>query len=104
MKLIYLALKKVVPEEELRPRIFWRTYGTIAWISFLFAALASMFFFASFEPEVLANSATFPMKIEALGIYTLGFFLFWILCFSCTAFACVMLALPIGKRNRVMRD
>ena len=104
MRIVYLALQKVVPKQELRPRVFWRSYATIAWVSFLFAALASMLFFAAFDPVTLANIATYPTEIDALGIYTMGFFLFWVLCFSCTAFACVMLALPINKRNKAMPE
>ena len=104
MRLLKLQLQKVVPEEELEPRVFWRSYGVIAWVSFLFAGVASMLFFATFDPVEIASLATYPVTMSALAGYTIGFFLFWILCFSCSALTCLLLALPLKKRGKVMPE
>lgn len=104
IRAIITQLKTIVPEEELESKVFLRSFGVIAWVSFLFAALASMLFFASFEPEDLAAVATFPLELSSTALYSLGFILFWILCFFCTACSCVMLALPLAKRQKSLPD
>jgi hypothetical protein len=100
LRLIWLQLQKVVPEQELEPRVFWRTYGTIAWVSFLFAGIATMLFFATFDPIEITSLATYPFTISSIGAYTLGFLLFWALCFCCTTLSCILLSLPINKRRK----
>ena len=104
LKFVTSLLHSIVPEEELQPRVLWRTYAVIAWVSFLFAALATMVFFASFEPNELALIATFPIELSANAVYTIGFFLFWILCFSCTTCSCILLSLPLSKRQKPLPD
>lgn len=98
------TLRKVVPEEELESRVFLRSFGVITWVSFLFASLASMLFFASFEPLELAAIATFPVEMSPTALYSLGFFLFWVLGFTCTTCSCVMLSLPLAKRQKTLPD
>lgn len=51
----------------------------IGWSSFAVAAVATLFFFAAFDPLVLAESATFPMQLSRPAGYTLGFLAFWFL-------------------------
>lgn len=51
----------------------------IGWSSFAVAAVATMLFFAAFDPAVLAEAATFPFKLSRFAGYTLGFFLLWAL-------------------------
>jgi hypothetical protein len=53
--------------------------GISLWVSFLGAGVATMFFFATFDPSELANIATYPMQLGASTGYSLGFFLFWLL-------------------------
>ena len=102
LRMVWAQMQKIVPEEELEPRVFWRTYGTIAWVSFLFAGLATMLFFATFDPVEIASLATYPMTMSPLAGYTIGFFLFWILCFCCSTLTCILLALPLKKRNKAI--
>ena len=104
LRLIWLQLQKVVPEEELEPRVFWRTYGTIAWVSFLFASIATMLFFATFDPVEISALATYPATVSPIADYTIGFMMFWILCFCCTTLSSILLALPISKRRKQMPD
>lgn len=51
----------------------------IAWSSFAVAAVATMLFFAAFDPLVLAQAATFPFDLSRFAGYTLGFFAMWAL-------------------------
>lgn len=62
-----------------RPRPSWVVPVTIGWVSFVAAGVAEMLFFASFDPQVLTASATFPFELSRLGAYSLGFVLFWAL-------------------------
>lgn len=58
----------------------------VAWSSFAVAAVATMLFFATFDPVVLAQAATFPFELTRFAGYTIGFFALWAL----TAFASMM--------------
>lgn len=51
----------------------------VAWSSFAVAAIASLFFFATFDPVVLAEAATFPVEVSRFAGYTIGFLAFWLL-------------------------
>ena len=53
--------------------------GAIIWPSFVFAGIASMLFFASFDPTEIGYFATFPLELSAIQGYSLGFGLFWLL-------------------------
>ena len=55
------------------------TLGVVLWVSFLSASVATMLFFATFDPADLADIATFPMALERTSGYSLGFLLFWLL-------------------------
>ena len=63
----------------IRPRPAWVVPVTIGWTSFVAAGAADVLFFATFDPEQLADAATFPFELSRLGAYTLGFVLFWAL-------------------------
>lgn len=54
----------------------------VAWASFTSAAVATMLFFAAFDPALLARAATFPFGLSRFAGYTLGFFLLWLLAAS----------------------
>lgn len=51
----------------------------VAWSSFAVAAVATMLFFAAFDPVLLAEAATFPVSLSRVAGYTLGFFALWTL-------------------------
>lgn len=53
--------------------------GVSLWVSFLSAAVATMLFFATFDPAVIAQVATFPMEMDRTAGYSVGFLLFWLL-------------------------
>lgn len=53
--------------------------GVALWVSFLSAGIATTLFFATFDPAVLAQLATYPMTLDRSAGYSLGFLLFWVL-------------------------
>ena len=53
--------------------------GIVLWISFISAGVATMLFFATFDPVEIAQLATFPLVIDRTAGYSLGFLLFWLL-------------------------
>lgn len=61
------------------------SYGIILWVSFLWAGIATILFFATFDPTELAMMATFPMEIDRSSGYSVGFLLFWVLLISNSA-------------------
>jgi hypothetical protein len=75
-----------------RPRPRWVVPVTIGWTSFVAAGVAETVFFATFDPQVLTASATFPFELSRLGAYTLGFVLFWVLAAASATTAVWLLA------------
>ncbi|MDH3266979.1 MAG: hypothetical protein OEM25_08445 [Gammaproteobacteria bacterium] len=57
--------------------------ATVIWISFLAAAVATMLFFAMFDPVELF--AGFDADIGRQAGYAIGFFFFWIISAGCSA-------------------
>ena len=53
--------------------------GVSLWVSFLSAGIATTLFFATFDPALIAQIATFPMIMDRSTGYSLGFLLFWAL-------------------------
>ena len=84
----------------IKRRILWRRIGIVSWISFLFAALASVIFFAMFDPEHLSHVTTFPIDLSRVQGYSFGFLLFWLLTASCGTTVAWMMNLPIAKLRR----
>ena len=60
-------------------RTLWIAIGICGWMSFLGAAVATMLFFATFDPQELAQLATFPMELGRMAGYSIGFLCFWVL-------------------------
>jgi hypothetical protein len=76
--------------------------GAVLWPSFFSAAVATMVFFALFEPEELF-AMVFPGKgiSRELG-YTFGFFLFWIATSASSVFTWILLR-PASRYNRPLK-
>lgn len=104
MKIIISELGKIIPQEELQARVLWRSIGVMAWVTFMFAGIASMIFFATFDPTSLGKLATFSVNWSAQAIYTIGFLLFWLFGFITTLASVILLALPLAKRQRSLPD
>ncbi|MCC5809444.1 MAG: hypothetical protein JJU06_03640 [Ectothiorhodospiraceae bacterium] len=54
-----------------------RNLGGTLWPSFLTAAVASVVFFASIDPESLHMQTLPDWQISRMAGYTIGFFMFW---------------------------
>jgi hypothetical protein len=73
------------PSIEPRARRSWPRFredlGVLLWASFLAASIATMFFFAYFDPLLLARDVEPPAWLaDRMTGYALGFFFFWIVC------------------------
>lgn len=55
-----------------------KTCVTILWPSFISAGLATILFFAAFDPQELLVATRFA-ESERMPVYSVGFFLFWLL-------------------------
>ena len=53
-------------------------YIAVLWPSFLIAAVATGLFFSAFDPKYMIPF-DIDTDISTLGIYTVGFFIFWCL-------------------------
>jgi len=58
---------------------------SVLWPSFLTAGVATILFFAYFDPQLLMQVSGYG-EITRMAGYTIGFFLFWLL----TSITCVM--------------
>ena len=59
--------------------------AVVVWISFLCAAVATMLFFALFDPVDLAALYDDDLALSRDAGYAAGFFFFWLLSASCAA-------------------
>ena len=59
--------------------------ATVIWISFLAASVATMLFFALFDPEELFATLDPEHEIGRQGGYAIGFFFFWLISAGCSA-------------------
>lgn len=78
------------------PRPVWANLAVSLWVSFLSAGIATMLFFSSFDPTVIADVATFPIDLDRTAGYSIGFLLFWLLLFINS---CVVLFLSTPATN-----
>lgn len=88
--------------KRIKRRIYWRRVGIVAWVSFVAASVATMVFFAMFDPEDLAEITTFPIEYSRTGGYSIGFLLFWLLTGATGAALNLMLSLPAAKLRKPM--
>ncbi|MCC5859479.1 MAG: hypothetical protein JJT90_15075 [Ectothiorhodospiraceae bacterium] len=56
---------------------YMRCLGSTLWPSFLAAAVASVVFFASIDPQTLQMQTVPDWNISRMAGYTIGFFMFW---------------------------
>jgi len=61
----------------------------ILWPSFIVGGVAEMVFFTLFDPMDL-NVFGEPIGLSRTGVYTLGFFLFWLFAAASSALTCFL--------------
>jgi hypothetical protein len=61
----------------------------VLWPSFIAAALGEAMFFTFFDPEDLALFGE-PLKLSRLAVYSVSFFLFWMLGSLSSALTCFL--------------
>jgi len=90
-------------EEEYRGARQWsrnrQSIAIVAWISFLSAGVATMLFFAMFDPADLAHTIDPRLDIDRQAGYAAGFFFFWVLTAGCSAVT-AWLVRTAPKRNK----
>lgn len=60
---------------------FREDLGVLLWASFLAASIATMFFFAYFDPVLLVHDVAPPAWLaDRMTGYAVGFFFFWAVC------------------------
>jgi len=78
-----------VIQEEYRGTRQWsrnrQAIAIVVWISFLTAAIATMVFFALFDPVELSDLFGADADIGSDAGYAAGFFFFWVLTSICSA-------------------
>jgi hypothetical protein len=75
--------------------------GVLLWSSFLAACVATMFFFAYFDPVLLTEDHAPPTWLaDRMTGYAVGFFFFWIVC----AIASFLTAWLIDTRDANQSD
>jgi hypothetical protein len=76
-----------VIDEEYRGAKHWsrnkQAVFTVVWISFLTAAVSTMFFFALFDPLDLSGMFDEDLHLGRDAGYAAGFFFFWVICATC---------------------
>jgi hypothetical protein len=66
-------------------------WGAVVWPSFFAAGVATMVFFAMFDPAELSRIAWVGVELDRKWGYTIGFFLFWACTFSSSLFTSLLL-------------
>lgn len=86
--------------EPSRPR--GTVVGAVLWPSFFAAGVATIVFFALFDPEQLQVQLLPDWQPSRELTYTLGFFLFWVACAAASVFTWVLLR-PADRVNTPRR-
>ena len=81
------------------PRPMAQTVGAILWPSFFAAGIATMVFFAVFDPIELRDASWPRAALSREFCYTLGFFMFWLATASASLFTWILLR-PASRFNK----
>jgi hypothetical protein len=76
---------------------------TVVWISFLSAAVATMVFFAIFDPADLGHLIDSNLHLSPDLGYAVGFFFFWVFCALCSGLT-AFLVRTAPKRDEKHRN
>ena len=85
------------PETSESPSRLRQDAGVLLWSSFLAACVATMVFFAYFDPQLMSEDHAPPKWLaDRMTAYAVGFFFFWCVC----AVASFLTAWLIDSRER----
>jgi hypothetical protein len=70
----------------------------ILWPAFLVAIVAEGFFFSLFDPHDLSFVGN-AMEMQPVGVYTIGFFCFWLFCSLASMLTCYLLNVPAERKS-----
>jgi hypothetical protein len=94
-------------DEEYRGTKQWsrnkQSVAIVIWMSFLVAGIATMVFFAVFDPAALAIAIDEKLEINREAGYAIGFFFFWILTATSSAVTAWLVRTAPKKRPRKRR-
>lgn len=68
------------------------------WASFLTACIASVFFFAVFDPARIVEAADWPLELSRMGGYALLFFFFWLVGIAAAATTLILMRGALRSR------
>lgn len=83
-----------IPRDTSVPAV--QRWGAVVWPSFFAAGVATMVFFAMFDPAQLSRIAWIGVEVDRKLGYTIGFFLLW----SCTFFSSLFTSWLSQPRRR----
>jgi hypothetical protein len=78
-------------------------YSATLWPSFLSAGVATVLFFAFFDPNTLLACEGGPL-LTRIGAYSVGFFLFWLLTAGSSIATMYYLSTTVRGKTRHGRD
>ena len=82
-----------------------QTIAAAAWASFLAACVATMLFFAYFDPMIFDFEERSWLRISnAMASYTLGFFFFWAIAAIAAALTAFLLKPTVTDSKNAARD
>lgn len=67
----------------------------IVWPAFLVAGLLEILVFAMVDPQDLHGFGGQPLEVSRLGIYTIAFFVFWVLAMVSSALTALLAMSPL---------
>jgi hypothetical protein len=102
------AEKEESREYDAAPVVAWSQFAQdtaiTLWPSFLAASVATMFFFAFFDPSLFGDGATPPdwLADHRMAGYAVGFFFFWAICTLSSALTLYLVrtARPQGESRK----
>jgi hypothetical protein len=81
-----------------------RSIATVLWPSFLAASLATMVFFAFFDPAELSFAMTTPVEFSRMQGYGIGFLFFWFITSVSSAVSVFLVRTPYPSAKDDSQD
>jgi hypothetical protein len=96
------------PDDPEPARVVWSQFAqdtaVTLWPSFLAASVATMFFFAFFDPSLFGEGAVPPRWLtHRMAGYAIGFFFFWAICTLSSALTLYLVRTATQQRTRDRR-